>query len=181
MEHQRHGLPYTISAYWLLPRLAIIPLSLLTLLSAAPPLVYADSVSSNDPPPATGSTPPEPEYLILDVYESRGEAEDRAARERRQGGDVRMRAEQVYVTQDNLRLGVYRDFAMAADVVNNLHRHGIKSRIIGSADKGYGVSIGVFSDADNAERMRERLGSLGFDNVKLTPFEVLRTRYVVEK
>ena len=181
MEHQRYCLPSDITTRWLLPRLTIIPLSLLVVLLTAPPSLHADDVPPTDKPLAAGSSLPEAEYLILDVFDTLKRAQARAAIARQQGGEVRVRAEQVPVTLDNLRLGDYSDSAVATKAIDRLRRHGIRGQLIGGADNGYAVSIGVFSDTDNAQQMLDRLKALGFDNVQITHLQVIKTRYVVEK
>ena len=181
MEHQRYCLPYDITTHWHFPRLTIIPLWLLVVLLTAPPSLHADNGPHSDKPLAARSPSPEAEYLILDVFDTLKRAQTRAAIARQQGGEVRVRAERVPVTLDNLRLGDYSDSAVATEAIVRLQKHGIRSQLIGSAGNGYAVSIGVFSETDYAQQMLDRLKALGFDNVQITHFQVIKTRYVVEK
>lgn len=180
MDHQRYCLQDEIHASTLFNRLTVSLPLLAVLISVSQPL-YADDVSPADVPLTDQSVTPPAEYLILDVYDTLKQAQARAVVARRQGGDVRVRAEEVPVTLDNLRLGIYSDSASADAAVERLRRNGIKGQVIGGAGNGYAVSIGVFSDSDNALQTRDRLTALGFDNVRITPLQIVKTRYVVEK
>lgn len=156
-------------------------LSLLASLLVSLPIAHADDLPSADTPTQSGGASTEAEYLILDVYDTLEKAQARAAMARRQGGEVRVRAEEVPVTMDNLRLGVYGDPAAAEAAIKRLRLHGIRGQLIGSAENGYAVSIGVFSDLENAQHMRDRLMALGFGNVQIAPLQTVKARYVVEK
>ena len=180
MDHQRYCPTSDINAYKS-PPLKIISFSFLMVLITASLPLFADDTLPNDTTAPVGSARPTAEYLILDVYDTLEQAQARANVVRRQGSNVRVRAEEVPVALDNLRLGIYSDADMAAAALKRLRRNGIKGQLIGDADKGYAVTIGVFSDVDNAMHLRNRLAALGFDNVQVSTLQVVKTRYVVEK
>lgn len=128
----------------------------------------------------------EPEASVLKVigeYRTPGEAERSRSALAAQGRDVEVRPVRTTVHLQRLEIGVLPNLQEARAVVDRLKEHRIDSlvRRLPSAS-GYIVSLGAFSNPSLLSRLRSRVESLGFTNLRVIPVDLVQPRYqVVEK
>jgi len=78
-----------------------------------------------------------------------------------------------------LRLAPFSEYAEADRVARRLDREGFSPMIYARPGDGYGLSLGIYLDADEARRQQRRLRRLGFPGSSLRSFQTWVTRYSV--